>query len=440
MCVDVRSAPNVVEHAMPDQPSISAGLSEKVVKAINDAIAKDKKEFRAANETLRDMRAKSRQTRLWTAGILLSLGVLCVLSIYWLLPGLSRGLLSVNSEAIQRQAENMRQDIKSFQNDPSISAVGTKLDGLDEKVTKAKDGILPLATHVRDIQSKANEIAIAQARSETRIEELKTSAATVERIKNEAFPPSPSAGPDGKAIPLTTGLEAKITSLQASFTTLQTKKNIDTTTSNKLAKEIQDISKLLTETRSMLSDWQAPTKALSDQASQYTAAKGALDTQTDKLKSIETFTESLQAVKAAGAEMKEFQPKLLNAGTKLEKAAVEVEAFARHVREAGALGSGPAVYLTLGVAAMFLTFGLSSLLKWAKSFEEEEQEEDAIFKTELVASIAAAFAEHGHDPAAVLDNIRGSLQSAEMEAKGAPFPAAKTTQEILRLLREIATK
>lgn len=81
---------------------------------------------------------------------------------------------------------------------------------------------------------------------------------------------------------------------------------------------------------------------------------------------------------------------------------------------------------------MFITFGLSSFLKWARSFEAEQEEENSIFKTELTARIAAAFAERGFDPDKVMPHVNSCLHGQIAEEKSVPFPIAKIVDGVVK--------
>lgn len=98
-------------------------------------------------------------------------------------------------------------------------------------------------------------------------------------------------------------------------------------------------------------------------------------------------------------------------------------------------GASPAVLLLLAIGGMFVTFGLTSLLKWVKDGDQTHSELAWHKQARLYAVLASALMERGIDPAPFLSRLQAISVGVDGEQHAIKTPASETIAEIAKALK-----
>jgi len=120
---------------------------------------------------------------------------------------------------------------------------------------------------------------------------------------------------------------------------------------------------------------------------------------------------------------------------KLEEATENLGGLARLQAELAFKGASPAILLLLAIGGMFVTFGLSSMLKWVKDIDEKQAIDTWARKNQLYTAISASLIQHGVDPAPVLSRLHNAFPTNEAEHAGIKFPISETFNEIGKMIQ-----
>ena len=119
---------------------------------------------------------------------------------------------------------------------------------------------------------------------------------------------------------------------------------------------------------------------------------------------------------------------------KLEDATTNLSGIAQLQAELAFKGASPAIFLLLAIGGMFVTFGLSSMLKWVKDMDEKQAGEIWAKRNELYTEISIALVQQGVDPSSVISRLQSAFPTAESEHGGIKFPISETLSEIGKML------
>ncbi len=123
------------------------------------------------------------------------------------------------------------------------------------------------------------------------------------------------------------------------------------------------------------------------------------------------------------------------AATTLTDSSREVRNIVGSFEAIGTQAASPIILILFGIGAMMITFGVSSLLRWVKTFEQRAAEQAWADKMRFLTQFAAAHVVMGLDPARVMGRLRASVNVGEPEAPAAATPLAETLNELLKMVR-----
>ena len=187
---------------------------------------------------------------------------------------------------------------------------------------------------------------------------------------------------------------------------------------------------------------------LKDAAKNLDTKLGAIDVATKDLETIlqqldenESIKKSATGVfdKIASAsrvieQATEGYKKIANATEKIDKAATSLDDISELQAGLAYRGTAPAVIMLFAIGGMFVTFGLSSLLKWMKLWERAEEINENRNNLLLMSELGALLIEHGIEPSSFLDRIQSASTRREENSPSNPqFPISVTLAEIAKM-------
>ncbi len=99
-------------------------------------------------------------------------------------------------------------------------------------------------------------------------------------------------------------------------------------------------------------------------------------------------------------------------------------------------GASPGLLLVLAIGGMFVTFGLSSWLRWVKLLELNRQDKIWRARNLMYVRLTAAFVEHGINPTPFLMRLQTAFPTEEGEGAAARLPITETIGEIGKMIRD----
>lgn len=124
----------------------------------------------------------------------------------------------------------------------------------------------------------------------------------------------------------------------------------------------------------------------------------------------------------------------------LESGAASLRGLAELQADLAFRGASPAVVLLLAIGGMFVTFGLTSLLKWVKDAEARRTEIAWQKQARMYTVLAGALLERGIDPTPLLGKLQSISISAEGERTIVKSPVSETVTEIAKTLQSTFRK
>lgn len=187
-----------------------------------------------------------------------------------------------------------------------------------------------------------------------------------------------------------------------------------------LGKAIETLNKSLTEI-----------KAASD--SLKSAAKDFETNETIKNDAATVFDKISAASHVIGEATKGYK-KIASATQKIEQAAQSLDDISELQAGLAYRGTAPAVIMLFAIGGMFVTFGLSSLLKWMKLSERAEETGEHRNNLLLMSELGALLIEHGIEPSAFLDRIQSTGAKRDENTPISPqLPVSVTLAEIAKM-------
>lgn len=134
------------------------------------------------------------------------------------------------------------------------------------------------------------------------------------------------------------------------------------------------------------------------------------------------------------ADAKTGYQKIVDATEKVDKAATSLDDISELQAGLAYRGTAPAVIMLFAIGGMFVTFGLSSMLKWMKLSERAENLGENRANLLLMSQIGALLISHGLEPGPFLDRIQSSGKPMEDASTTSPqFPVSVTLAEIAKM-------
>lgn len=127
------------------------------------------------------------------------------------------------------------------------------------------------------------------------------------------------------------------------------------------------------------------------------------------------------------ADLETARTTLVNAANAMQQVVSGMESVATR-------GASPGIILLFGTAALFVTFGLSSLLRWVKGYEQRHANAVWATQTQFMCQVVKSLLTQGIDPSRALVRIRPVSQRDEAESQGM-MPLASAIEEIVKLIR-----
>lgn len=124
----------------------------------------------------------------------------------------------------------------------------------------------------------------------------------------------------------------------------------------------------------------------------------------------------------------------------LESGAASLRSLADLQADLAFRGASPAVVLLLAIGGMFVTFGLTSLLKWVKDAEAVRTEEAWQRQARMYSILAGGLLERGIDPTPFLGRLQSISINSEGERTTMKTPVSETVTEIARALQSTLRK
>lgn len=122
---------------------------------------------------------------------------------------------------------------------------------------------------------------------------------------------------------------------------------------------------------------------------------------------------------------------------KLNAATSSVESITELQSSMAARGSAPAVLLLFAIGGMFVTFGLTALLRWLKDIDHTRSVKQWKSETHLYSQIAVALLARGIDPTRILQRLQAVPRTGETKADGPiKTPVSETLSELVQVLRQ----
>ena len=147
------------------------------------------------------------------------------------------------------------------------------------------------------------------------------------------------------------------------------------------------------------------------------------------LKQISATSHTLDSARDGFTDLTEAMKSIETAATSLEDMA-ELQAGLAY------RGTAPAVIMLFAIGGMFVTFGLSSLLKWIKESERAERLVESRNQRQTMTHLGSVLLANGLDPSAFLDRIQSSAPAPEeSQGRSAQLPVSVTLAEITSMLR-----
>ncbi|MBY5933722.1 hypothetical protein KUV51_11985 [Tateyamaria omphalii] len=119
----------------------------------------------------------------------------------------------------------------------------------------------------------------------------------------------------------------------------------------------------------------------------------------------------------------------------LEGGAASLRGLAELQADLAFRGASPAVVLLLAIGGMFVTFGLTSLLKWVKDAEAVRTEEAWQNQARMYSILASGLLERGIDPTPLLGRLQSISINSEGERAIVKSPVSETIAEIAKAMQ-----
>lgn len=189
-------------------------------------------------------------------------------------------------------------------------------------------------------------------------------------------------------------------------------------------------------------------KQLKEAANDLGTRIGAIDAATKDLKAVLKQLEENESIKTNATEVfdkissaslvigqaTEGYKKIASATEKIDKAATSLDDISELQAGLAYRGTAPAVIMLFAIGGMFVTFGLSSLLKWMKLWERAEELSENRNNLLLMSGLGALLIEHGIEPSSFLDKIQAASTRREDSSPSNPqFPISVTLAEIAKM-------
>lgn len=224
---------------------------------------------------------------------------------------------------------------------------------------------------------------------------------------------------------------------------------------NKLLKQLRELTKvkfrLSKQDKESLSELASQVKLLQDATSDLRVVVAPLSKSTTELQSAltkysddpvtkkiktesETVFESIANASDVIAEAKTGYEDIVEATSTISDAAKSLDEISELQANLAYRGTAPAVIMLFAIGGMFVTFGLSSLLKWLKLTERAEKLGEERANLLLRSQIGSLLITHGIDPSSFLDRIQGKSSPADdLGSTNPQFPISVTLAEIAKM-------
>jgi hypothetical protein len=376
-------------------------------------------------------RIKSRWNRLGVGIVFLFLAAVCVISLYGGLPKLLLGA-----------ASNTQKELNEIQ-----SIVNSAEAGISTSVRVLKDAGDTVQKSVNEITAKISTAAIdKQAEITAALQQINTS---LSELENGRRSPNKWSGLN-QILAAREDLETLLAVIPkelpkqgpADADTVTPQQSVAVTPKVKFAiEQLVAQRSLLESLNGHLQVFQEGVKQLQPLMEAQPNQKSGLEQAKNSSLLVHQLFDSVQ--QGIRDQMNPAITSLIDDHSRLHDASKNVVDATNQLNDASRIGTGPVAYTVLAITAMFATFGVSSLWRWSKSFDDERTSRDRYFAAKLLAANAVMLASRPNegtgrsDTAAILSTIERAILGIRQpkEAAAVALPAIPTTAEIVDLLR-----